>query len=100
MVIQLSENDFLEDVFGSKGRIRVLKALVEEGEMNISQLARRTGMNHTTVDRHCEKLRELGLIREKRYGKIRILEVDFQEFEVHLKKGYGLNMLVDKVNRR
>ena len=61
MVIQLSKNDFLEDVFGSKGRIRVLRALVEEGEMNISQLARRTGLNHTTVCRHCEKRARLFL---------------------------------------
>jgi DNA-binding transcriptional ArsR family regulator len=100
MVIQLSESDFLEDVFGSRGRIRVLRALVEEGEMNISLLARRTGMNHTSVDRHCEKLRELGLIREKRYDRIRVLEVGFQEFEVRLKRGYGLDMIVDKVNLR
>ena len=100
MVVQLSENDFLEDVFGSRGRIRVLRALVEEGEMNISSLARRTGLNHTAVDRHCEKLRKLGLIREKRYGKIRILEVDFHEFEVHLKKGYGLDLVFNKVNLR
>jgi DNA-binding transcriptional ArsR family regulator len=100
MVVQLSENDFLEDVFGSKGRIRVLRALVEEGEMNISQLARRTGLNHTAVDGHCERLRELGLVREKRYGKIRILEVDFHEFKVRLKKGYGLDLLVDRVNLR
>jgi len=95
-VVQISEKDFLEEVFGSKGRIRVLGALVEAGELNISQLARRTGLNYSTVDRHCELLRKLGLIKDKRYDRIRMLEADFHEIEVRLKKGYGLDFRVDK----
>ena len=95
-VVQISEKDFLEEVFGSRGRIRVLGALVEAGELNISQLARRTGLNYSTVDRHCELLRKLGLIKDKRYDRIRMLEVDFHEIEVRLKKGYGLVFRVDK----
>ena len=85
----------MEDMFGSKGRILVLRTLVEEGEMNISQLARRVGMNHTTVDQHCERLIVLGLLREKRYDRIRILEVAFHEFEIRFKKGYGLDFSVN-----
>jgi DNA-binding transcriptional ArsR family regulator len=100
MVLQLSKNDLLEDIFSSKGRVRVLRALVEEGQMHISHLSRRTNMNHSSVDRHCRRLKELMLIREKRYGKIRVFEVDFQEFEIKLKKGYGLDLMVDKVNMR
>ena len=95
-VAQISEKEILEEVFGSKGRIRVLGALVEAGELNISQLARRTGLNYSTVDRHCELLRKLGLIKDKRYDRIRMLEADFHEIEVRLKKGYGLDFRVDK----
>ena len=100
MVLQLSEKDFLENVFSSKGRVRVLMALVEEGQMHISHISRRTGMNHSSVERHCERLKEFGLIREKLYGKVRVFEVDFYELELRLKKGYGIEMMVDKVNMR
>ena len=57
-------------------------------------------MNHSNVERHCEKLMDLGLIKEKRYGKIRVFEVDFNELELRLKKGYGIDLRVDKVNMR
>jgi DNA-binding transcriptional ArsR family regulator len=99
MVVQTSADKFLEDAFGSKGRVRVLRVLVEEGEMHISQLSRRTGLNHSSVDNHCHKLKELGLIREKRYGKIRILEPDFNELEIRLKKGHGLELTSDNMSR-
>ena len=57
--------------------------------MKITALVRRVGMDHTFVDGHWKTLRDAGLICEKRYGKIRILEVDFMYFEVKLKKGLG-----------
>jgi len=41
----------VEEVFSSKGRIRILSAIAESGEVNISQLARRVGMNNDSVVR-------------------------------------------------
>ena len=66
--------------------------------MHISHLSRRTNMNHSNVEGHCEKLKELGLIVEKRYGKVRVFEVDFNELELRLKKGFGVDFVVDRVN--
>ena len=64
-----------EEILGSKGRIRVLEVLTESGELNISEVSRRTGLNYTSVERHLMKLKEMGLLNEKRYGKIRIFEI-------------------------
>ena len=75
-------------------------AIAQEGEMNITALSRRVGMDHSSVDGHCEILRDAGLICEKRYGKIRILEADFMKFEVKLKKGLGAEIIVDNVRIR
>ena len=69
-----------EEILGSKGRIRVLEVLTESGELNISEISRRTGLNYTSVDRHLTKLEKLGLLKEKRYGKIRIFEERFMFF--------------------
>jgi DNA-binding transcriptional ArsR family regulator len=50
----------------------VLKELAQRGEMNISEITRRTSLNHTTTSAHLKKLCELGIVEEKRFGRIRI----------------------------
>ncbi len=82
----------VEELLGSRGRIRVLKVLAEDGELNISEVGRRTGMNYTSVERHLEALREMGLLREKRYGKIRIYEALFREISVRFERGRGVRV--------
>ena len=62
----------VEEIFSSKGRVKVLKALAERGEMNISDITRRTSLNHTTTSAHLKRLCELGIVEEKRFGRIRI----------------------------
>ena len=79
-----------EELLGSRGRIRTLQILAESGELNISEVSRRTGLNYTSVERHLVKLVKLGLIKEKRYGKIRIFQTLFQTLTVRFEKGGSL----------
>ncbi|OGD46113.1 hypothetical protein A3K69_01020, partial [Candidatus Bathyarchaeota archaeon RBG_16_57_9] len=76
-----------EEILGSRGRVRVLQVLTESGELNISEVSRRTGLNYTSVERHLVKLQRMGLLREKRYGKIRIFEVAFRALRVVFERG-------------
>jgi DNA-binding transcriptional ArsR family regulator len=85
-----------EEILGSKGRIRVLEVLTESGELNISEISRRTGLNYTSVDRHLTKLEKLGLLKEKRYGKIRIFEVVFRSFNVKFERGRPIKLEIEK----
>lgn len=62
----------VEDVFSSKGRVRILRILVEVSELNISEIARRAGLNYATTDRHLKILEESGLVRQRRFGRIRM----------------------------
>jgi DNA-binding transcriptional ArsR family regulator len=69
----------IEDVFSSKGRVRILRILVEIEELNISEIARRAGLNYATTNQHLQALENAGLVRHKRFGRIRIFrfnEVD------------------------
>ena len=84
-----------EELLGSRGRIRVLRVLAESGELNISEVGRRTGMNYTSVERHLNRLRELGLLREKRYGKIRIFEALFNNVTVRFERNRGVRVETD-----
>jgi DNA-binding transcriptional ArsR family regulator len=73
----------------------VLRVLAESGELNISEVGRRTGMNYTSVERHLSRLRELGLLREKRYGKIRIFEALFNNVTVRFERNRGVRVETD-----
>jgi DNA-binding transcriptional ArsR family regulator len=81
-----------EELLGSRGRIRVLRVLAESGELNISEVGRRTGMNYTSVERHLGALTVMGLLREKRYGKIRIFEALFNEVTVRFERNRGVRV--------
>ena len=85
----------VEELMGSRGRIRVLRVLSEAREMNISEVGRRTGMNYTSVERHLEALKGLGLLREKRYGKIRIYEAMFNSLNIRFERDRGVRVDVE-----
>ena len=78
----------LEEFFAAKGRTRILGVIAEYGEVNISQLARRVGMNHTSVVRHVKRLKKAGLVNDKRYGTLRVLEFRPDTLTVTLRKGH------------
>ncbi len=68
----------IEDVFSSKGRVKILRILSEIGELNISEIARRAGLNYTTTNQHLELLENNKLVRHKTFGRIRIFRYNEQ----------------------
>jgi len=73
----LKDHSFLEELFSSRGRIRVMLAVFRLGEANISRVVRETGLHHSIVARHLRKLVEAGLLEERRYGRIRLFRVNY-----------------------
>jgi len=86
------KDEELQELLGSKAIIRVLRVLAEEGEIHISEVARRTRLNHVAVERCVERLRGLGLVEERRYGKVRILRPLFEELRITLRRGVGFKI--------
>jgi predicted transcriptional regulator len=66
----------IEDVFSSKGRVKILKILTKMNELNISEIARRAGLNYTTTNQHLQVLENHNLVRHKTFGRIRIFRFD------------------------
>jgi DNA-binding transcriptional ArsR family regulator len=62
----------IEDVFSSKGRMKILRILAEIRELNISEIARRAGLNYSTTNQHLQVLERHKLVRHKTFGRIRI----------------------------
>ena len=70
-----AERMTVEQVLSSKGRIKILKILAEAGELNISEIAKRAKLNHTTTLAHLLDLKKAGLVEEKTFGRIRIFRL-------------------------
>jgi len=66
----------VEEVFSSRGRVKILRLLVEIGELNISEIARRTGLNYATAIQHLSALEAAGLVCHKSFGRIRIYRLN------------------------
>ena len=62
----------IEDVFQSKGRIKILKILATVGELNISEIGRKAHINHNSTRDHLRYLTKANLLQEKLFGRIRI----------------------------
>jgi predicted transcriptional regulator len=66
----------IEDFFSSKVRMKILKILWQVGELNISGIARRLGVNYGTTNKHLKFLENEGIVQHKRFGRIRIYRLD------------------------
>jgi len=75
-----------EDVFSSKGRVRILRILAEIGELNISEIARRAGLNYTTTNQHLQALEDAGLVKHKKFGRIRIFRFNEENPQARITK--------------
>ena len=50
--------------------------MLESGELNISEITRRSGLSHTSAAQHLEFLAKSGILSEKRFNRIRIFKVE------------------------
>ncbi len=62
----------IEDVIGRKARVKILKVIHQVGELNVSEIARRTGCDYKTTVRHLEALENEGILKHKTFGRIRL----------------------------
>ncbi|MHA1312065.1 MAG: ArsR/SmtB family transcription factor [Candidatus Helarchaeota archaeon] len=72
----------IEDIFSSKGRIKIIKLLAKENELNISEIIRRTRLNHNITTKHLKVLKDANILQEKIYGRIKIYRFRNEDFKV------------------
>jgi predicted transcriptional regulator len=65
----------LEEILSSKGRIKIIKILLNNCELSISEIVRLTRLNHNSVEHHLDSLKHIGLVSEKNFGRIRIYSI-------------------------
>jgi predicted transcriptional regulator len=72
----------VENVLSSKVRIKILKILMRMGELNVSEIARRLGVNYGTAIRHLQILENADIVKKKTFGKIRLYRLNEQSPKV------------------
>ena len=80
----------LEDVFSSRVRMRILKVVAQVGELNVSEIARRVGVNHAVTSKHLKILEGEGVLQCKVFGRIRMYR-----FNEHSPKAKVVLNLID-----
>ena len=77
----------IEDLLGSKARIKILKLLALKNELNISLIISKTKLNHSIVVKHLNLLKSFNLIQEKKFGRIKIYRYKIENIKARsLKK--------------
>ena len=61
-----------EEVFSSKPRMKILKLLARLGTLNISEIAKRIGLNYSATNEHLHLLEAEGILVQRSYGRIRM----------------------------
>jgi DNA-binding transcriptional ArsR family regulator len=62
----------VEEVFASKPRMKILRLLARLGALNVSDIARRIGLNYSATDKHLHLLEAEGVLVQRTYGRIRM----------------------------
>ncbi len=83
-----------ENLFGSKARSKIIKILAIDGELNISQIISRSGVNHSSAEIHLEYLERSNLVEEKVFGKIRIFR--FKEENIKARSIQNLIKIIEE----
>ena len=68
----LNNEHSIEELLGSKARLRILRILAKNNELNISLIINKTRLNHSNVLKHLETLKNLDIVQEKKFGRIKI----------------------------
>ncbi len=62
----------LEDVLSSKSRIKILKLIIQFGQLNVSDIARRLKVNYASTSNHLKILESEGILQKLTYGRVRM----------------------------
>jgi DNA-binding transcriptional ArsR family regulator len=62
----------LEEVFSSKSRVKILKFIYQLGQLNVSDVARRSKLNYASTSEHLKILKSEGILQERTYGRVRM----------------------------
>jgi len=80
----------IEDVLSSKLRMKILRILMQIGELNVSEIARRLRVNYNAASKHLKVLENEGILQRKIFGRIRLYRLN-----EHSAKAIAIQSLIE-----
>ena len=62
-------------------KLRILIMLLSLGEATPTQIRRTLGLSYSTVTRHIDELKSLGIVSERRFGRVRVFTVNVDRYQ-------------------
>jgi DNA-binding transcriptional ArsR family regulator len=87
----------IEEVFSSRSRMKILKLLARLGALNVSDIAKRIGLNYSATDKHLRLLEAEGILVQRIYGRIRMYR--FNTASAKAKAAQGLIETWEQANK-
>ena len=82
--------DDYEEILASKRAIRVLSIVAEFGELSITELVRKAGIDHVVGDSIVRQLVEFGLLIDEYHGRNRLIKPSFRSYQILFVKDQGI----------
>lgn len=78
------------EILASKRAIRVLSIVAEYGELTITELVRKAGIDHVIGDSIVKQLVEFGLLIDEYHGRNRVIKPSFRSYNILFIKNQGI----------
>lgn len=84
--------DDYEEILASKRAIRVLSVAAEYGELTITELVRKAGIDHLAGDSIVRQLVAFGLLVDVYHGRNRLIKPNFRSYQIQFIKNHGVEI--------
>ena len=88
IVNRFESKNLLEDLLGSRARVKILKSLAINEELTISLIISKTRLNYSCVLKHLNYLKMKNLIQEKNFGRIKIFRYKLENLKARSFKNF------------
>jgi hypothetical protein len=88
IVKKKEKENLIEDLLGSRARVKILKTLAIHEELTISLIINKTKLNYTCVLKHLNELKNFNLIQEKKFGRIKIFRFKLENIKARYFKNF------------
>ena len=89
MIVNNAEKkNLIEDLLGSRARVKILKTLAIYEELTISLIIKKTRLNYSCVLKHLNFLKMNNLIQEKKFGRIKIFRYKSENMKARSLKNF------------
>ncbi len=88
IAINNNKKFLIEDLLGSRARVKILKTLAINEELTISLIIKKTKLNYVNVSKHLDYLKVFNLVQEKNFGRIKIFRFKIENIKARSFKNF------------